>query len=764
MKEILGYSNRLTVRPGETIDFKISAKEGATYRAQLVRVINGDSHSSVAGFREVEIDSPINASYVARHQPIPLGSYVLIENVAPLQELKAFTVAVACMPTAPNLGRQHLICRWDEVTGIGWCLHIDEQGRLAFASADRRGRIRSVHIAQRLSAKRWYCAVARVSWAERSLNLDCLPLTAAVWCPADPIRRASGTLDENQPQVSAPLLIAAAFGGRTGGGHYVPAGNFNGRLEAPVIYDGLLTDIELSRVAKGERPAALRQRLVADWDFGADISSTHVRDRSRNGLHGRTYNLPLRGLKGSHWDGSEMNWRHAPDQYGAIHFHADDLHDCGWETDIRYTVPANMRSGVYAVRIRLAETAARTVEEGHEDYLPFFVAAPNSAPQSHLALVLPTYTYLAYANVRVWDSRRVESGLSREDYFAPAWSGPGTAAYSIILSEHPELGSSTYDRHLDGSPVHISSWLRPLLNMRPKSVLWTLCADLLLVDWLEARGVACDILTDDLLDQEGAPLLQQYRVVMTGNHPEYQTTALRDAFECYLAQGGRLVYMGGNGFYSRCATHPSVHGAIEVRRGRTGSMIWMSDVGEEHFAFTAERGGIWRELGRPPQQLLGVGFIAEGKDSGRFRILAQARRGRAAFALQGIESDVIGLCGVFGGAVGQEIDRTNADHGTPPHTVVLARSEGHTSAMIYVIEEMNPVDPVVEKYLAQTYAEVVFFETASGGAVFSVGSMAWCGCLSHHEHDNDISTMTANVLRRMLDSTPFELPIEPIDR
>jgi N,N-dimethylformamidase len=70
----------------------------------------------------------------------------------------------------------------------------------------------------------------------------------------------------------------------------------------------------------------------------------------------------------------------------------------------------------------------------------------------------------------------------------------------------------------------------------------------------------------------------------------------------------------------------------------------------------------------------------------------------------------------------------------------------------------------VEKYLAQTYAEVVFFETASGGAVFSVGSMAWCGCLSHHEYDNDISTMTANVLRRMLDSTPFELPIEPIDR
>jgi N,N-dimethylformamidase len=760
MKEILGYRSRLTVRPGETIDFKISATQGATYRAQLVRLINGDSQSSAAGFKEVEIDSPINGTYAARRQPIPQGSYVVVENVAPLQELEAFTIAVACMPTAHGLERQHLICRWDEATGTGWSLHIDEQGRLAFASSDRRGRIQSVHIAQPLTFKRWYSLVARISWLEMSLSLDCLPLTTALWRPAEPIQRASGTLDGDQPQASAPLLMAAACGGRTGSGRYIPVGNFNGRLEAPVIYRGLLTDAELSVVAKGERPAALSQQLVADWDFGADIGSTRVRDRSCNGLHGRTYNLPLRGLKGFRWDGSEMNWRHAPDQYGAIHFHADDLHDCDWQTDIRCTIPADLRSGVYALRVRLAERAARTVEEGHEDYLPFFVAALKGVPQSHLALVLPTYTYLAYGNVRVWDSKRVESGLSREDYFASNWTGPGTAACSVLLSEHPELGSSTYDHHLDGSPVHLSSWLRPLLNMRPKSVLWTLCADLLIVDWLEARGVACDILTDDLLDQEGAPLLQQYRVVMTGNHPEYQTTALRSGFECYLAQGGRLMYMGGNGFYWRCATHPSMREAIEVRRGRSGSMIWMSDVGEEHFAFTAERGGIWRELARPPQQLLGVGFIAEGSDGAHFRILPEARRSRAGFALQGIDSDVIGRYGVFGGAVGQEIDRTNADHGTPPHTIVLARSEGHTSAMIYVIEEMNPVDPVLEKYLPQTYAEVVFFETASGGAVFSVGSMAWCGSLSHHDYDNHVSTMTANVLQRMLDPTPFELPCE----
>ena len=35
-----------------------------------------------------------------------------------------------------------------------------------------------------------------------------------------------------------------------------------------------------------------------------------------------------------------------------------------------------------------------------------------------------------------------------------------------------------------------------------------------------------------------------------------------------------------------------------------------------------------------------------------------------------------------------------------------------------------------------------------GGAVFSVGSISWCGSLSHNGYANDVSRITANVLRR----------------
>jgi N,N-dimethylformamidase len=49
----------------------------------------------------------------------------------------------------------------------------------------------------------------------------------------------------------------------------------------------------------------------------------------------------------------------------------------------------------------------------------------------------------------------------------------------------------------------------------------------------------------------------------------------------------------------------------------------------------------------------------------------------------------------------------------------------------------------------------VFFETPAGGAVFSVGSIAWYGALAHRGYDNDIARITTNVLRRFLDPAPF---------
>jgi len=39
--------------------------------------------------------------------------------------------------------------------------------------------------------------------------------------------------------------------------------------------------------------------------------------------------------------------------------------------------------------------------------------------------------------------------------------------------------------------------------------------------------------------------------------------------------------------------------------------------------------------------------------------------------------------------------------------------------------------------------------------VFSVGSIAWAGSLSHNRYRNNVSQITGNVLRRFLDPEAF---------
>ena len=56
-------------------------------------------------------------------------------------------------------------------------------------------------------------------------------------------------------------------------------------------------------------------------------------------------------------------------------------------------------------------------------------------------------------------------------------------------------------------------------------------------------------------------------------------------------------------------------------------------------------------------------------------------------------------------------------------------------------------------------ADIAFFETPTGGAVFATGSITYCGSLLSNGGDNDISRLTRNVLLKFLDAqTVFEVP------
>ena len=122
-----------------------------------------------------------------------------------------------------------------------------------------------------------------------------------------------------------------------------------------------------------------------------------------------------------------------------------------------------------------------------------------------------------------------------------------------------------------------------------------------------------------------------------------------------------------------------------------------------------------------------------------------------------MEGDTFGAFGsVTGGAAGEEIDRCDPSLGSPPHTLVLASSEGHGPDMLRVKEEFHVTAPPWAD--PQIRADLCFFECPRGGAVFSTGAISWSGSLAHEGFENDVARVTTNVLLRFLDPEPFELP------
>jgi N,N-dimethylformamidase len=315
--------------------------------------------------------------------------------------------------------------------------------------------------------------------------------------------------------------------------------------------------------------------------------------------------------------------------------------------------------------------------------------------------------------------------------------------------------------------VFYSSRLRPIVNMQPKHIghlggvgsnLWQFNADTHILDWLEQLGQSFDVITDEDLETEGVDAIAGYRVVITGSHPEYYSLRMLDSLQDHLDRGGRLMYLGGNGFYWRISYHPTLPGVIECRKSEDGIRAFAPGPGEFYASFTGEYTGLWRRNGRPPNELVGIGMVSQGFDISSPFIRTEASRDpRAVFIFEGVTGDVIGDFGLSGGgAAGLELDAADPAWGTPPHTLVLASSERHTDLYLMTPEDMNDPAPGLGGTEAETIrADMVFFETLSGGAVFSTGSIAWAGSLSHAGYDNDVARITTNVLKRFIEETPF---------
>jgi N,N-dimethylformamidase len=746
MLQLAGYANRLSVRPGEAIEFKVSSRSSAPYSARLVRVVSADPNPAGPGLREEPVVSSVERTYSSREQPVHLGSFARIEAGRDLGAAGQITFVATIWPTTPGSGRrQGIVSAYDPNVRLGFALAIGEDGSAEALLGATRVKTRIP-----CGRRAWYRVWATYDGESRMLRVGQVPLARGR--PAGPSVTAEMPVDVAPPLPPAgmPWLIGA-LGGAPVRGH------FNGKIEQPMVFEAALSSDQIEAAVSGKETKG----LVAAWDFAREMSSIRVIDTGPHSHHGTLVNLPARAMTGSKWSGREMCFRHAPDEYAAIHFHEDDLYDCGWQTDFAWQVPEGTRSGVYAVRLMCGDA---------EENIPFYVLPPKGKRTADLCVLMSTYTYTVYHN-----NARVEWANPE---WVKMWKDQAAAwgAYPYNPGEHREYGLSTYNFHTDGSGICHASWLRPMLTMRCGYITYPddkirgsglrhFPADTHLIAWLEAKGYSYDIITDEELDYEGIDLLKPYRAVVTGTHPEYHTGAMLDALQAYRDGGGRLVYLGGNGFYWKVARHKEVPGAIEIRRGEGGIRAWAAEPGEYYNAFDGEYGGLWRRNGRPPQSLVGVGFTAQGNFVGSYyRRSEDALSSRAAWILEGVLDEKIGDFGLSGhGAAGFELDRADHRLGTPAHAIVLARSEGHKPEAPWVLVPEEQLTHLVTWALEPVpkliRADMTFFEAPGNGAVFSTGSITFGGSLPYNNFDNNCSRILQNVLDRFLDpGAIFSLP------
>lgn len=704
--KLSGYTDRLSVRGGESIEVRVSSHHSEDFTAELVRIFSADPNPAGPGVDLRRVPSAVDGAY----RSIEKGSYPGSFALVPLGTVAAENYTLT-MRFQPRLLRDEQQTVASLVSSSGPSLHIgvSSDGLLLTLGSYE------ISLPIEFEVRDWY--EVRLAVSDGEVALVCYSVKSGA--------KIGDTRIQAVPPAFSEMVVAA----RRLPGTDRMTSFLNGRVESPSFVSGS----NLPEALDGADAAA----HLAYWHFGLDISGDVLRDIGSQSLEGRVYNLPTRGVRGSRWSGREMSWAHAPDEYAAIHFHEGDLYDCGWATDFVFDVPEDLPSGVYGFRLRCQES---------EDIVPFFVRPAAGAPKAKVAVLFSTLTYLAYSNYP--RTNYDDKYIARSE----AW---GSFPHHPAL--YPQFGRSLYDVHSDGSGVMFSSMLRPQLLMRPGffayidehgSGLRHFPADMHLVSWLAAKGIEADVVTDHDLDAEGVAALDGYAVVLTVTHPEYHTTATLDAIQDYISQGGNFGYLGGNGFYWRVATSLQYPGAMELRRSESGVRMWEVETGEAYQAFDARYGGLWLKNDRPPQRLVGIGMSAQGAyNASYYRRTEASRDPNLDWLFKGIDDEVLGDFGLSGGgAAGFELDIVDYDLGTPRDAIVLAVSETHSDDYAVVPEKLWDPDTHFSAEWQQTQirADLTLIPHPAGNYVLSTGSIMFCGSLPIDGYHNNISRLLEN--------------------
>jgi N,N-dimethylformamidase len=698
MTMVTGYTDRPSVRAGEEIACHVGVLGSDNdlsvelpYRARLVRVTGIQLPERVE--RMIPVPSEIDGERMAEAHPVRSGAHGIAPVKLDAKDDVPITIQVTVMPCLLTGSDQTILSlrelRDDAVEEIS--LGLDGSG-LPTVTVTAGGAVQAhLTIPTAAESGRWYQFIARVSASSAEAEVRQISGEAPPIVVEAPMQRA--------PDLRAPTTYLACRGGGEDG----PTSFFDGRLEGPSIKAGW--------------------DLIAHWDLGRNPAGFAITDLSGNDNHGQVFGLPIRAVTGSTWDGTSSSFVDAPSQFNAIHFPSDAVEDAGWPAAFTLRVTDQLPSGLYAFELDAV---------GATDVIPFVVLPAK--PAARAVLVVPTATYMAYSNARfMWERVNWEIQCERT---------PQLGRGEIALVTHAELGASSYDQYLDGTPIAHVSWRRPNLDMRAGQLRReNYPSDLSLIGWLHDQGIAVDVITDHEIDTAGRGVLDQYGVVITGTHPEYMSSRGCEALGGFVQSGGRLAVLGGNAFHFLVAFSEERPWIMEVRK-TDHRLAGSREAAELHLALTGEIGDPPDAVARPSEAFLGTSTASMGFDAPRpYERTSASDDPRVAFIFEGVADRVLGEGGPLGGAVSQEWDSATEIYAEEaPQALVLARSSQHS---------------VNTRWFGATkrrnHAEMAYFTTLGGGAVFSSASMAWCPSLELE----DVSRVTSNLLRRFLDPAPL---------
>lgn len=244
-----------------------------------------------------------------------------------------------------------------------------------------------------------------------------------------------------------------------------------------------------------------------------------------------------------------------------------------------------------------------------------------------------------------------------------------------------------------------------------------------LLGWLEREGFAYDYYSEGQL-HDGTVDLDAYKILIISVHPEYWSRQMYQKVKDWVFnRGGKLMYLGGNGL--NCEVEFLDGDRLRFKtflQPTSGGALGMPDPKNPDVYLESR---MHRTL-ESEANLLGVVCTETGiMTAAPYKVI---KDDHWVFAGTGLKNgDLFGENSlqerIHGGASGHETDKMSKS--SPSGTVLLAKGTN--------IDDGG--------------AEIVYYETKSRGAVFSVGSITYVPCLLV---DDAISRITANVITRFL--------------